>query len=165
MKRRSFLQVLGGAPFAAKQVAIKGMDALVAGGPTPSMSPIMDHLPGIDRYSGSAEQGTIGGQTNPTPSRWKMVTKEAARDALRNALKKPEQLREIKALLYEQHRTVYILDPDLLYNKSLSPAAKIAYQRQRIVDRALDFELNGQQTTWETLRTKIMKIVIPDWLQ
>jgi hypothetical protein len=161
MKRRSFLQVLGGAPFAAKQVAIKGMDHLTAGGPAPSMSPILDHLPGV--MSGAAQGGY--NETNPTPPRWKMITKEAARDALRGALKKPEQLREIKALLYEQHRTVYVMDPDLLYNKSFSPAAKIAYQRQRIVERALEFELNGQQSTWENLRTKIMKIVIPDWLQ
>lgn len=163
MKRRSFLQVLGGAPFAAKQVAVKGMDAMVSGGPTPSMSPIMDHLPGVMRGTDSAPESS--NQINPASSRWKRITKEAAQTALRDALKKPDQLREIKALLYEQYRTVYVMDPDLLYNKSLSPAAKIAYQRQRIVERALDFELNGQQTSWENLRNKIWKIVVPDWLQ
>lgn len=159
-QRRSFLKLLSAAPLAARGVAGKALDALVVGG---NVSPVLSNLSGVVSEAGN---GILGGATQgQTSQQFTNLTKAAAQDILRKAIQKPETRREIEAILYEDHRQVFALDPDLLYNRSISPAAKIVFQRQRLVARALDYEISQKETTWNRLRNKIQNILFPSVFQ
>lgn len=65
---------------------------------------------------------------------------------LQEALVRVPGLREqIRERLIDEHRVVHHIDPDLAILRSISPMAKIAYQRQRNVEQALERILQGER--------------------
>lgn len=57
------------------------------------------------------------------------------RDLARRAFANPQTLSDVRALLFEKHQIVSTIDHDIASKKSFSLAAKIAFQRQRNVER------------------------------
>jgi hypothetical protein len=55
----------------------------------------------------------------------------------RRAFADKDTLAAVRAMLFEQHKVVTVLDTDLAVNRSFSLSAKIAFQRQRNVDAEL----------------------------
>jgi hypothetical protein len=116
MNRRDTLKAALAAPFVGK---IKGFEAggLGGAGGSPGASP---HNPPV--YTGTA----------PTL----MAAKISRESALARLLSDGNTVAELRSRLFaETHPSA--IDPDLLILKSLSPMAKLAYQRQREVEKKL----------------------------
>lgn len=58
--------------------------------------------------------------------------------AMRLALANPDLRRQIISDMYDRHRRVDSVDMDIACLKSLSPMAKVTFQRQRNVERELE---------------------------
>lgn len=114
MNRRGALGILSGLPFAAKAVAQEATSR-----------------------AGMGAQGYAGGLTASEqlaiPS--KPIVEQAA--ATRMIFGDAEALTEIRNELYAENRYVPVIDPDIAIMKSWSDMAKITFQRQRNVERAL----------------------------
>lgn len=108
MQRRSFLKMLGLSPLAAK-AAVESEQMHQAGITQVGQYPTATNLP-------------PGETVDPSIIR-------ALMDAAFRA--------EWESALYQQNRSVYFLDHDLANKRSFSLAAKIAFQRQRNVERQM----------------------------
>jgi hypothetical protein len=115
MNRRSILGVLGGAPFAAKAVA---REVISSGSIAPPAS----------LYQGS--QAGIAGASNPINPLMERS------HALRTIFADAKAIAEMRDELFEQHRFIPSIDPDIAIMRSWSDMAKITFQRQRNVERA-----------------------------
>lgn len=85
-----------------------------------------------------------GGGGCPAPS----ANSDPSRAQIRLALMNKSVRQEIEANVYEQERFVGRLDPDLAALRSFSLNARIAFQRQRNVER----RLQDMQQDWSWLR-------------
>lgn len=111
--RRGFLGILGAAPLFGGAIAENiGRDAQ-------AMGLSQGGLPGASQ---------LGVKVNP-----RMEQKSALRMIFGDA----EALAEIRDELFAAQRHVTAIDPDILIMKSWSPMAKLTFQKQRNVERAL----------------------------
>lgn len=125
--RRSILGGLVAAPVAAKQVAEKV-----------ALS--------IAEMEGAAKIPGMSGISHPPSDTWGPKDSVGLASAgprvpfveqARRFLRSKQNMDEFTSILYAENKIVSHLDPDLMYSKALSPAAKITYQRQRNVERAM----------------------------
>lgn len=114
MNRRGLLKLLGAAPVAAPRIAAE-MQAKAA-------------LQAADAAKLIGTQ--ISGLGDEAPLSLDITPKE-----VQKALRIPFAKEGIMEILWNQHRHVYALDPDLAVKKSFSLNAKITFQRQRNVER------------------------------
>lgn len=121
--RRKFLGMLSTSPIAAKTAADEAIGK----------------LSGISPSVGYANQAPRLAETQ----RWECIT------ALKNTLLRDQ----ITRMLYEQHKWVSYIDPDLAAYKSFSLNAKITFQRQRNVQKELDQMQYGW--VWERITNLI----------
>jgi hypothetical protein len=141
MNRRAFIQTLSRSPIVAT-IAGKAITERAA----------MD-LAGISTglYGGggvdeapkdTGDYPKIQGKecVEPTPQQWKLF--------LNNKLFRSE----VETLLYDDYRTIHRIDPDLAVLRSLSLNAKIAFQRQRIVNRELEQLGQVYNSRWGRIR-------------
>lgn len=117
MDRRKFLQALG---FGAAAAPMAGQQVLSASGtfidPTTAQAgPTMPH------------QALCGGPEN-SQFFW---------DVAKRALTGKDALEEVRAMLYEENKTVVSIDHDIASKRSFSTAAKVVFQRQRNVEQRL----------------------------
>jgi hypothetical protein len=91
-----------------------------------------------DKYVGQELRTILKDQVDLNRPRQSIDWKAAQDEAIKWALGNPVHRAELESLLYEQYRNIHTLDPDIAYNNCYSMAAKIAYQRQRNVQRDLD---------------------------
>lgn len=117
MNRRSILGVIAGAPFAGKAIAETAVGG-VLGIPPPSQG-----------YVDSAGQCAANRISEP------LVERSAA---LRTVLADKQAMSEIRDEMFREHRVVLSIDPDIMAMRSWSPMAKVTFQRQRNVERAIE---------------------------
>lgn len=131
ISRRGIMGVLAGAPLAGKAVAETVMSGLGSG------------VLGSGSANASAGWGVGMNATAPAVlASPRMDAVQAAKLIFGDA----QALAEIRSELYAEQRNINYVDPDIMVMKSWSPMAKIAFQRQRNVERALD-EL--QDSRWD----------------
>jgi hypothetical protein len=127
MRRRAFLQFLGMAPVAGPIAAKGALEAVQAG------------MAGV----ATAPFGPSGGvAAEPTGYPPNGIDETAM---LRQAYKLPGLRDELTSLIYQEHRRVGFLDPDIANKRSFSLAAKITFQRQREVERGIEARLAGDE--------------------
>jgi hypothetical protein len=97
---------------------------------------------GARTYSGE------GQTSSPFPNKPHVPYWQQARDAFKN----PQAKAEIESEFYRQNKYIDRLDPDLENKKSFSIAAKIAFQRQRIVADAMDREQQNPEDRFSKFR-------------
>lgn len=123
--RRNFLRAAAVAPLAARKAA----EAVLAG------------VSRLDVGGVSANYGVpqpMGGQ-GVTQLQWRgILSTVAGRE-------------EVRRVIYEDERTIARIDPDLAVLKSVSLSAKIAYQRERNVERRLSSM--EDEWPWQKLET------------
>lgn len=144
MNRRSLMGLLGGVPFVGKAIAndlVRGAGSAVPGVAPPS-----------DDYRNCKTSGAGQAAENAVRMpRWK---------AARVVLADPQMRADFVAGLYEHHRVVHYIDPDIEIMRCWSPMAKIAFQRQRNVERQLEAALNEPlESIFDGLHAKISKLV------
>lgn len=115
MNRRSLMGMIAGAPFAGKAVA----DQFVSGGAIP---------PDPDKSGMGSTLGMNAAQQEPRMNR---------SSAMRLIFGDKQALAEIREELFAEYRFVPSIDPDILEMKSWSIMAKVTFQRQRNVARAM----------------------------
>lgn len=118
--RRKILGGLALGPLAAKETA----DQLIAKQASVGLPSARSFAPNVP--PGAGDFPTAGGMS---------YEKEVA--ILRKAYGIPAVRREMESIAYESERHVPYLDPDIAAFRSFSLNAKIVYQRQRNVERAL----------------------------
>jgi hypothetical protein len=74
-------------------------------------------------------------------------------DLIRKALNTRESRAELESFIYAEHRHIWALDYDLAANRSMSLAAKVAFQRQRLVQRTIE----------QTVEEKNLWTRVNDW--
>lgn len=104
-------------------------------------------------YFAQAGAGTLE-NTNPVK---KLMEEHEAR---RIVLGDKEAISQARSYLFESHRRVDHVDPDIHVHKSWSPMAKITHQRQRMVERDLREFTDPPNRHWaEKLQYAISKLV------
>lgn len=125
--RRNILALIGVAPLATKEaLEDKAM-----------------RLAGIQQGGNAASYGVPGVINDPTKQQ--MVS----------ALRIPSVREEMRSLLFEEVKYVNAIDHDLASKRSFSLAAKIAFQRQRLVERRLE-EMQGEYI-WHKINRAIFR--------
>jgi len=81
------------------------------------------------------------------------------RKALQKVLMDPEMRSLQESEYYWRHRHVGYIDPDIQVLRSLSPMAKVVYQRQRNVIRAMEEELSPPGDVFKAFRERIHKLM------
>lgn len=117
MNRRGILGMLGAAPFAGGAI---GQD----------VASLMTGNAGTGLASNAAGGLSSMGRASSKP----LMERQSAMQLI---LGDSRAMAEIRDELWAEQRTVTQVDPDLLVLKSFSPMAKITFQRQRNVERAL----------------------------
>lgn len=123
MRRRAFLQFLSAAPVAAPLAAKAAADEAILG--TAGVFADRDVRENVVSSAGM-----------------KPFDEDAA---VKAASKIPGLRQELETLLFEQCSHVDYLDIDIANKRSFSPAAKIAFQRQRNVEREWERRLAGYE--------------------
>jgi len=98
------------------------------------------------------------GQLNPAPAQEQTPAHLSLQDIARKYLTTDSMKAAFRSKLFrEDHRYIYGLDEDIASKKSWSQAAKIAFQRQRIVDQRekIAFEGEGNAFQWLIGFTKL----------
>lgn len=124
LARRNFLRALPAAPFVAKRAA-------------------------EDAAANLARIGSSVGDASVPPSAVSDGGINAAQ--WRSILSTVAGREQARAILIEEERHVSRIDPDLAVLKSISLSAKIAYQRDRNVERRLDAMQN--EWSWRRLES------------
>lgn len=122
LNRRSIMGVLAGAPLVGRAVADGALESLR--NPVPPSHPYPHAGENCATQAGSLGQKAV----NPLMERG---------NALKIIFGDANALAEIRDELFAENRTIQSVDPDIAILKSLSPMAKITFQRQRNVERAL----------------------------
>jgi hypothetical protein len=143
MNRRRFFGLMAAAPMAAKTVA----ESAAADLARLKVSGLVD--------GGSISGGGIYG--TPMPAQGAVGDPRAM---LKRALLDPKKRAEIESLLFERYTAVGAIDPDIACYRSFSLNAKITFQRQRNVERALQEELG--EATWQRWHELYRKVT--GWL-
>lgn len=142
--RRSFLRVLGAAPLAgraADEAVVKELGGIgVLGSTSCPMSAGFGEA--IGSQTSSIMPGQLVGQS------WWSAT--AKRNAMRSILANKDRNAEIRAILYRSHRRIHHIDPDIGGRQSWSLAAKVVYQRQRLVDQEVKESIQDA-TPWQAV--------------
>ena len=135
MNRRSVMQALAGSlaalPSAAKQVEGAMQRGFAQGG-----------IP-IDKLANAPMEGPRAVAVNTSP----LMSRQAA---IKLALTNAGNRAELESLLYNQFRFIDAVDYDLATKRSFSPAAKITFQRQRLVARHIEEMTEGSY--WQILQ-------------
>jgi hypothetical protein len=142
MNRRRFFGLMAAAPVAARTVA----ESAAA-----DLSRV--RVSGLVDGGAIASGGSFGGPVTNSP----MVDPRAM---LKRALLDPNKRAEIESMLFERNQAVGAIDSDLACYRSFSLNAKIAFQRQRNVQRALQEELG--EATWQRWHELYRKVT--GWL-
>jgi hypothetical protein len=129
MNRRRFFGAIAAAPAAAKVAADQAVAELARA-----------QLPGGAILGGSG--GLYGGNAGVYGAPMAMQQFDGA-SAMRRLLSDPQALAEYRSLLFERNRTISQIDPDIACHRSFSLNAKIAFQRQRNVERELQEQEGG----------------------
>ncbi|MGE0751839.1 MAG: hypothetical protein AB7F39_06740 [Variibacter sp.] len=138
--RRAFMRLAALSPFAARQAAA-GAAAEMAG---------IALSPGVGSI--------LSGDTAPRGQGAGPVNRAFDYDkAVGLVLELPAYRDKLTSLLYEENRVVNRIDPDLAVLKSFSLAAKIAFQRQRDVERQLAYQYGGKLTPWGRIQKLISR--------
>jgi hypothetical protein len=130
MNRRKFFGMMAAAPAAAKGAA----DMAVA-----ELSRINVGAGALGQLGGGSYGMPVG--SYPTSAGQQRLFDP--RELMRKALADPKQRAAMASLLFEKHRTVGVIDPDIACYRSFSLNAKVAFQRQRNVERDLDEECSA----------------------
>mgnify|MGYP001557758136 FL=1 len=136
MNRRSVLGLLGSVPVVGPTLAAKLQHEKLSG-----------------ELSGLQTDGLSYGTGAPSPPDEYSV---AALRQKRAAMQLPWIREVVEASMRDQTRYVGTLDPDLAILKSVSLSAKICYQRERNVQRAISEY--GREPSWLTLQSLWQKI-------
>ena len=112
--RRAFLRVAALSPLAAKKAA-EATAAEMSGTITA----------GHGKWYGSGADPEPNTTASPSKTDWRRMLGDAV------------HRREVESVLFEDERKVGFIDPDIACARSYSLNAKIAYQRQRNVERRL----------------------------
>lgn len=148
--RRSFLRVLAAVPFAGRAAAdatakeLSGLNSHLGSG-IPAAGDLAGAVFGSSAGQ-SACTNTFGGGGE---SRY--WSAEARRGAIKIILEDRTNHAEITSTLYRCHRRIHSIDPDIGSKRSWSLAAKITFQRQRMVE----IELAGavvDASPWQDMR-------------
>lgn len=145
--RRRFFAWMGTAPIAARQgmeTAARQLAGIGNGQGVPSLDLRGSLIDGANDVGAPSSAQMVGAD-------WRLARK-LRDDLIRKALDTPERRAELEAILYEEHRSVHNLDPDLAANRSFSLAAKVCYQRQRNVQRAIEYTVK-ENSPWEQVRS------------
>lgn len=141
MNRRSVLGAIGIAPFAGKTIA-----GTAIGGQL-----------GVKSASLAGSFGEMPAQDSPKAP---LIDRT---QAMRMVLADKEAIAEIRNELFEEHRIVHAIDPDIAIMKSWSDMAKITFQRQRNVERAMaelqEQRLDRPQQYIHTLTKQLNKLM------
>lgn len=140
--RRSFLQLLGVAPIAGKKVAEETVARLSG----VAMAP-----------SGRTMSGGKSAQAWPADNPPQTFDSQAA---FKRAIGSTLFRDELTSLLYDQHRQVNAIDPDIAVYRSFSLNAKIAFQRQRNVARQIP-TLVGEASPFSRMHLLLRKVTNP----
>lgn len=154
--RRSFLRALGAAPLAGRAAAEAVAKELgqigsigVAGACTPLPSGLRETISGQPAGLANAMTGSF--------------TSVARRKMMEGVLADKESKDEINSILYLCHRNIHHLDHDIGSKQSWSLAAKITFQRQRLVATELEVSV-VEATPWQDMRgwveNKLKRFVI-----
>lgn len=151
--RRRFFGAIAASPLAARQAAesaakqLAGIGSLSGGVPISDLRDMVREMP----HSGLGAQGEASANTcTQSPAKDWQVLRQLKDDIIRRALNTKQSRQELEALLYQDMRNVYSFDHDLASNRSMSLAAKVCFQRQRNVQREIDYMMLDQ-----SLRTRI----------
>lgn len=146
MNRRSVMSLIAGAPVAAKRLASDLVQG--AGKMSEDAAGAADQRQRPRSWSDGAEGAKA---IEPRMPRWQ---------AARAVLGDPEARAQATAFFYERHRVVTYIDPDIEIMRSWSPMAKIAFPRQRNVERDLaSMTAEPMERIYEKLHEKIGKLV------
>lgn len=85
--------------------------------------------------------GGLGAQAELPRGQYAPATYTDRAALMTRALRVPAVRAELTSLLFEEHRRVGFIDPDIANKRSFSLAAKITFQRQRNVERDIEFDL------------------------
>lgn len=143
--RRKVLQMLGVSSVAAPLTARMEAQKLTA------------QLANVQGIGGLQGHGPIDNPSPPTSG----LSYENRKIALLNF---PTIRAELESLLYEAHSHIYRIDADIAVKKSFSLNAKITFQRQRNVAKAMEDQVNGWR--WNRLEnfwSTIAKRYIGRW--
>lgn len=147
--RRSVLRLLGVgavAGRAAAEATARDLSGLRIGGLGGPNAP-----PGVSALGQAIENGPGQGPAN-YPREVGNLSRTAARGLLKTVLANPADRDELMGLLNQVHRSIYRIDPDIGGRRSWSLAAKIAYQRERNVERDIE-ESFRDQSPWAEVRS------------
>mgnify|MGYP001585149150 CR=1 FL=1 len=128
ISRRSAAALLGSLPFVGRQFGSGGLSG-AAGSNAAEQSLKALGQQEFNRLSSSGAGQTMG----PLMPEWK---------AMRLAMLDPDIKAIMMDALWNQHREIHKIDPDIEVLRSFSPMAKIAFQRQRNVQRAIEQSTN-----------------------
>lgn len=137
MNRRSILGAIAGAPFVGRHIAGE-----IAKNHGRALGGIVE--------SGSADASSPGAR----PMRQAMPRWKAAQAVLGD----PQVLADLRSALFDQHRFISFIEPDIETMRSWSPMAKIAFQRQRNVEREVDSIINESKGIIGDIMEKIHKM-------
>jgi hypothetical protein len=139
MARRSALRALVALPFAGKAAAERA---------AASLSGIRDGLGAAGIYN--EPQTSVG---HPATA-----SREATNAQITRALLDPKTRQEIESILFQQeYRSVSVIDADIAVHRSFSLSAKIAFQRQRNVERHL--EGMSADSPWRQVQNALQKFL------
>ena len=130
ISRRSAAALLGSLPFVGRQLGGGGLSG--GAGSNAATQMLKSHL----TQPGYAQNEITQGNTppmGPLMPEWK---------AMRLAMLDPDIKAIMMDALWNQHREIHKIDPDIEVLRSFSPMAKIAFQRQRNVQRAIEQSTN-----------------------
>ena len=125
--RRSAAALLGSLPFVGRQIGGGGLSSGTG------LSDAAQMLKSQIAQPGYAHIEQRPASMAPLMPEWK---------AMRLAMLDPDIKAIMMDALWNQHREIHKIDPDIEVLRSVSPMAKIAFQRQRNVQRALDQSTN-----------------------
>lgn len=138
--RRKMLGWLGMAPVAGRAAAEQAARTLTGIGTMSGYYPkadLSDAL-GLAQKNGA---GIAAANSSMGPFLDHETRLKLRNAALRAALRNPTLRGEVESLVYEDHRYVGVIAPDLAVLRSVSFMAKVTYQRQRNVARELEHSL------------------------
>lgn len=140
MTRRTAASVLAGLPFVGGSAA-KAIGGSLASG---------NMMPRTQTEAGQYN-GKDAGPSGPKMQEWQ---------AMRLAMLDPDIKRMLIDAAYSQHRVITSVDPDIEVLRALSPMAKITFQRQRNVAKAIRDATEEPTWSWgQRAREYVQKLM------
>lgn len=140
LARRGFLKLLPVAGLAGKAAAEDAATRLAGLGTTG----LAQNVGGGFAAEGL---GCASNQVQPASlAQGSAISVDVRRKIIQRVLRLPNLRGELESILYEDQRHVGFIDPDLAAKRSFSLAAKVTFQRQRNVERALQNQVYQDST-------------------